>query len=264
MPLPILGREQAGDRSVVAALRAAEQNRRVGAVLFHVDSRGGDALASDLIWREVERIRVKKPVVVLMGEAAASGGYYVSAAASHIFARENTVTGSIGVLITRPVAAGLYDRLGVNPATVERGARAGLFDPSQRPEPDEIAALEEQLRYFYAGFKDRVARGRRIAAGELDGVAGGRVWTGSEALERGLVDDVGGFREAFGKARELAGIGSAGPEALLKVSAPAGKAEPGDPTAGLPEVLEAAKEALSGLRQPGTWALAPYEVREER
>jgi protease IV len=106
VPLPLLGGEQAGSESVVAALRLAEKNRRVAAILFHVESPGGDALASDLIWREVERIRAKKPVVVLMGNAAASGGYYVSAAASHVVARRTTITGSIGVLSIRPVARG--------------------------------------------------------------------------------------------------------------------------------------------------------------
>ena len=107
-PLPFVGGEQAGSESVVGALRVAEKSRRVPAVLFYVDSPGGDALASDLIWREVERIGAKKPVVVLMGNAAASGGYYVSAAASHVVARRSTLTGSIGVLAIRPVALGLY------------------------------------------------------------------------------------------------------------------------------------------------------------
>src|SRR5919112_1185686 len=98
LPLPLVGGEKAGSESILAALRLAEKNRRVAAILFHVDSPGGDALASDLIWREVERIRAKKPVVVLMGNTAASGGYYVSAAATHVVARRGTLTGSIGVL----------------------------------------------------------------------------------------------------------------------------------------------------------------------
>ena len=100
-------------------------------MLFSVDSRGGDALASDLIWREVARIRRKKPVVVLMGEYAASGGYYVSAAANSILARRNTTTGSIGVVITRPVLSGLYERAGITPVSVERGSRAGMLDTSR-------------------------------------------------------------------------------------------------------------------------------------
>src|SRR3990170_6524040 len=160
VPLPLLGREQAGSDSVVAALRVAEKSRRVAAVLLYVDSPGGDALASDLIWREVERIRAKKPVVVLMGNAAASGGYYVSAAANHVVARRTTITGSIGVLSVRPVARGLYEKVGVHPAAVERGARAGLLDLSRPPTPDELHVLREQIGFTYDEFKDRVTRGR--------------------------------------------------------------------------------------------------------
>src|SRR3712207_2169967 len=144
------------------SLRLAEGNRRVAAILFHVESPGGDALASDLIWREVERISAKKPVVVLMGNVAASGGYYVSAAANHIIARRNTITGSVGVLSIRPVAEDLYEKLGVNPVALERGARAGLLDPSRRPPPDELRVLEGQLGFVYDEFKDRVSRGRSM------------------------------------------------------------------------------------------------------
>ena len=110
MPLPFVGGEQAGSESVVAALRIAEKNRRISAVLFYVDSPGGDALASDLIWREIERIGAKKPVVVLMGNAAASGGFYVSAAANYVVARRATVTGSIGVLSHPPRRASASTR----------------------------------------------------------------------------------------------------------------------------------------------------------
>src|ERR671910_285486 len=141
VPLPLVGAEQAGSDAVVAALRRAEKTRRVAAILFHVESPGGDALASDLIWREGERLRARKPVVVLMGNVAASGGYYVSAAANHVVARSGTVTGSIGVLSIRPVASGLYERIGVHPAAVQRGARAGLLDFSRRPTADELRVL---------------------------------------------------------------------------------------------------------------------------
>src|SRR5215203_332952 len=169
VPLPLLGREQAGSDSVVAALRVAEKQRRVAVVLLYVDSPGGDALASDLIWREVERIRAKKPVVVLMGNAAASGGYYVSAAANHVVARRGTITGSIGVLSIRPVAGGLYEKLGVNPAAVGRGARAGLLDLSRRPTPDELRVLQGQINFIYDEFKNRVSRGRSVAVTDLEG-----------------------------------------------------------------------------------------------
>src|SRR5215218_6903581 len=262
-PLPLLGGEQAGSESVVSALRLAEKNRRVAAILFHVESPGGDALASDLIWREVERICAKKPVIVLMGNAAASGGYYVSAAATHVVARRSTITGSIGVLSIRPVAEGLYEKLGVHPAAVERGARAGLLDLSRRPTPDELRVLQGQIRFIYDEFKDRVSRGRSMEAEDLEGIAAGRVWTGTEAHELGLADEIGGFGEALRKARELGKIERDGPEVLLKVSAPrSGRPAPGDPAEAAREMVDEVKQALSELGASRVWAVAPYEISE--
>ncbi len=257
LPLPLVGAEQAGDESVVGALRAAERSRRVAAVLFCVDSRGGDALASDLIWREVERIRAKKPVVVLMGGAAASGGYYVSAAASHIVARRTTITGSIGVIITRPVATELYEKLGVHPASVERGARAALLDPARKPTSDELEVLEGQLQSVYGEFKERVIRGRGIEFGALENIAGGRVWSGAEARERGLVDEVGGFREAARRAGELAGVDAEAPQVLLGLQPPrSGRLAPGEPA----RMMEDVRWAVSELASGRVWATLPYEI----
>src|SRR5919112_3652135 len=261
LPLPLVGGEQAGSESILAALRLAEKNRRVAAILFHVDSPGGDALASDLIWREVERIRAKKPVVVLMGNVAASGGYYVSAAATYVVARRGTLTGSIGVLAIRPVALGLYEKLGINPVVLERGARAGLLDPSRRPNPDELRVIEGQIGRIYAEFKARVARGRGIELPDLEGIAGGRVWTGSEALDLGLVDETGGFREALGKARELGGIDRDVPGILTKVGPPrSGRPTPGEPARSAADAIGEIWLALSELRAGGVRALAPYEI----
>jgi protease-4 len=264
IPLPFVGGEQAGSDSIVAALRVAEKSRRVAAVLFHVDSPGGDALASDLIWREVERISAKKPVVVHMGNAAASGGYYVSTAASHIVASRGTLTGSIGVLAIRPVALALYQKLGINPVTLERGARASLLDPSRRPNPDELRVIEGQIRRIYAEFKDRVARGREIELLDLEGIAGGRVWTGAEALDLGLVDEIGGFREALRKARELGGIERDVPGVLIKVTPPrSGHPSPGEPAKNVLDAIGEMWAALSELRAGGIRALAPYEISED-
>ena len=258
IPLPLLGGVQVGSESVVAALRIAEKNRRVGAVLIHVESPGGDALASDLIWREVERIRRKKPVVVLMGNVAASGGYYVSAPASRVVARANTVTGSIGVVLTRPVAAGLFEKLDVNPATVQRGARANLLDPRREPSPDELAVLTGQLNGIYGEFKDRVARGRGIPPEAVEPLAGGRVWTGMEALEKGLVDELGGFRDALEAAKNLAGIQGDASDLLVKITPPGGaRPTPEEP---MREAVDAARAALSDLKAARAWALAPYDV----
>ena len=263
VPLPFAGREQAGSESVVAALRLAEKNPRVSAVLFHVDSPGGDALASDLIWREVERTNAKKPVVVLMGNAAASGGYYVSVPAGHVVARGGTVTGSIGVLTIRPVASGLYEKLGINPVAIDRGARAGLLDPSRRPGDEERRVVEGQIQRVYREFKDRVARGRGIDAEDLERIAGGRVWTGEEALELGLVDEIGGFREALRRARELGSVPRDVPEVLLKITPPrGGRPTPGEPGQALMEMVGAAWGAVSELGAGGTRLLSPYEIRE--
>jgi protease-4 len=260
VPLPFLGREQAGSDSVVAALRVAEKSRRVAAVLLHVDSPGGDALASDLIWREVGRIRARKPVVVLMGNAAASGGYYVSAAANHIVARKNTITGSIGVILTRPVTARLLDKLKVNPVTIERGARSNILDLRRPPTPDELAVLKDQLNTFYNGFKDRVSSGRGLRPDALEEIAGGRVWTGAEALDIGLVDETGGFRVALEKARDLAGIPD-GPGVLARISPPGGaRPAPGEP---VQEAVDAVRDVLSELGSVRVWALAPYEVSDD-
>ena len=261
VPLPLIGGEQAGSESIVAALRLAERNRRVAAILFHVDSPGGDAFASDLIWREVERIRAKKPVVVLMGDVAASGGYYVSAAANHIVARRNTITGSIGVLSIRPVAEDLYEKLGVNPVALERGARAGMLDVSRRPQPDELAVLKGQIGFIYDEFKDRVSRGRGMVANDLEGIAGGRVWTGAEAFELGLTDEVGGFREALGKARELGKIEQEAQGILLKIPPPrSGRPAPGDAAR---EMIDGLRQAVFAILTPGAWAVAPYEIRTD-
>jgi protease IV len=260
LPLPLVGREQAGSDSVVAALRVAEKSRRIDAVLLYVDSPGGDALASDLIWREVERVRAKKPVVVLMGNAAASGGYYVSAAASHVFARKNSVTGSIGVILTRPIAAGLLNRLKVNPVTVSRGARSNLLDPRRSPTPDELAVLERQLHVFYDEFKDRVASGRGLRPDALEEIAGGRVWTGVEALRRGLVDETGSFRDALAKAREYAGVTEES-GLLAKITPPGGaRPSPGEP---VQEAIDDTRDALGELVRVRVWAMAPYEISDD-
>ncbi|MEJ7842513.1 MAG: S49 family peptidase [Rubrobacter sp.] len=261
VPVPFLGGERAGSESVVAALRGAEKNGRVAAVLLRVESPGGDALASDLIWREVQRISAKKPVVVLMGNVAASGGYYVSAPAAHVVARRTTVTGSIGVITIRPVADRLYDKLGVHPIGLERGRRAGLMDPGQPPTEDELRVLEGQIGGVYDEFKARVASGRNLT--DLEGLAGGRVWSGAEALERGLVDGLGGFREALAKACELGGIEGGKTDVLVRMPAPrTGRPAPGSPSEVVGEVVETMRREVSEL-SGGVWAMGPYRISDD-
>jgi protease-4 len=146
---------------------------------------------------------------------------------------------------------------------LERGAHAGLLDPTRRPDDEELRVIEGQIKHVYAEFKDRVVGGRAMDATKLEGIAGGRVWTGMEALELGLVDEIGGFREALQRARELGGIERDVPEVLIKVSPPrGGRPAPGQPA---PAVLEAVGEtwmALTELGRGGAKAISPYEIRE--
>src|SRR5262249_50316976 len=158
--------------------------------------------ASDLIWREVLRLRRKKPVVVAMGDTAASGGYYIAAPASAIVAQPGTVTGSIGVVLLRPIAGGLFERAGINTVVLSRGARSGVLSILDPPSEDERAALRDLIFTSYAEFKQRVREGRTLPEEQLDPIAGGRVWLGQEALSLGLVDQLGGLPAALLRAQQ--------------------------------------------------------------
>ena len=177
------------------------------AILFRIDSPGGSAVASETIWREVARARERgKPVIVSMGDVAGSGGYYIAAPANKIVAQPATLTGSIGVLAGKLVVAGLLDKLGVTSGSVQRGANAAMFSPYEDFSPTARARLEAFLDATYRGFKERVAAGRRISAEQVEEVAKGRVWSGEEARERGLVDALGGYDVALRLAKEEAAI----------------------------------------------------------
>ena len=178
----------------------------VRGVVLRVDSPGGDAVASDLLHRAVEQLAERKPVVVSMGEVAASGGYYLACAAQHILAERTTLTGSIGVIGGKLDLSGLYRRLGIDVDAVERGERAGLLSESRGFTPDEKAALRREMRALYAVFKERVAAGRSLAAEDVERAAQGRVWSGERARALGLIDALGGPLEALAELRERAGL----------------------------------------------------------
>ncbi len=205
LPIPFLGGAAAGEATLLRLLRQAEEMDNMAALIFHVDSGGGSALASDLIGRQIARIRRKKPVLVYMGNVAASGGYYVSAPAQHIMCQSGTLTGSIGVISGRVSTKGLYEKLNVNQVSLQRGRHAGLYQ--------EMAPLtEEEREIFWAGivnsyeqFKQVVANGRHLPMDELDAICEGRVWTGRQAQAHQLVDSFGDFVDAVHKAAELAG-----------------------------------------------------------
>jgi protease-4 len=198
---------QVGSDSVGAALRAAARDDAVRAVVLHVDSPGGSAVASDTIWREVCRVRdAGKPVVVAMGEAAASGGYYISCPADVIVALPSTLTGSIGVFGGKMVVRELFERLGLSTGTVSHGQRSLMFSPRRGFSDDERERLAASMDAIYDDFVGKVATGRGRPVAEIEGIARGRVWTGSDALGIGLVDALGGLRDAVRIARSRAGL----------------------------------------------------------
>ncbi len=203
LPIPLIGGQTAGEATLLALLRQAEKLEKMAALILHVDSPGGDALASDLIAREIQRLNQKKPVVIYMGNVAASGGYYVSALGSHIMSQSMTITGSIGVLMLRVSPSGLFDKLSINQTGIERGKNAGLYS---RPTPlsdDELQILQNGIIDIYRQFKEVVANGRDLPYDELDPICEGRVWSGRQACRHKLVDNHGDFIDAVQKAAEL-------------------------------------------------------------
>jgi protease-4 len=195
-----------GSKTIVEAFDQAAEDEAVRAIVFRIDSPGGSALASDLIWHAVERARQKKPVVVSMSGVAASGGYYIAAGATRIVAHPATLTGSIGIVFALPDVQGFLNRLGVNTETLTRGRYASLFSPTQSWSPEEREQIVRLLEGLYDTFVRKVAEGRKLSIDDVKAVARGRVWTGAQAKERGLVDELGGLDTALRLAKREAGI----------------------------------------------------------
>jgi protease-4 len=201
------GASTVGGDTIAAALREAAADDSVSAIVLRVNSPGGSVNASETIWREVKRARKRgKLVVASMGAVAASGGYYVSVAADAIVANPSTITGSIGVITGKLVIRDLLERLGVGSDTVRTNANADAWAIDAPFTPEQRADREAEADLVYADFVERVADGRNLTTDAVDRVARGRVWTGADAHERGLVDELGGFRTALRRAKILAGL----------------------------------------------------------
>ena len=201
-----LGTSSAGGDTLAAALRQAGADDDVAAIVLRVDSPGGSVTGSETIWREVVRLRAAgKPVVASMGAVAASGGYYVSMAADAIVANAGTLTGSIGVVTGKFVTAELKERLGVGSDSVRTNTNADAWTANAPFTDEQHAHVEAEADLFYTDFVQRVADGRNMTTEAVDAVARGRVWTGADAAERGLVDELGGLRTAIDRAKVLAG-----------------------------------------------------------
>ena len=209
------GPSSAGGDTIAAALREAGADDDIDAVVLRVDSPGGAVTGSETIWREVVRLReAGKPVVASMGSVAASGGYYVSMAADHIVANAGTITGSIGVVTGKLVTKGLKERLGVGSDSVRTNDNADAWSANKPFTQAQHAHVEAEADLFYTDFVERVAEGRNLSVEAVDEVARGRVWTGADAMDRGLVDELGGLRTAVRRAKVLAGLD---PESSVKV-----------------------------------------------
>ena len=196
-----------GSDGLRGLLEKLARDPAVRGVVLRITSPGGDGLASDLLWRAVRVARRDKPVVVSMGDVAASGGYYVAAAADAVLAEAGTLTGSIGVVGGKLHAEELLERIGVTTEAVERGSRAGLLAATRGFTPDERALVRREMEALYTTFLDRVAEGRAMSRRSVEKLAGGRVWSGLRARELGLIDALGGPLEALAETRRRAGIG---------------------------------------------------------
>jgi protease-4 len=203
---PFGGSGYAGAETIGRGLRQAARDDSIRAIILRVDSPGGVGTAADAVWREVGRAQLKKPVIASMGDAAASGGYYIAMNGDAIVAQPATITGSIGVFSGKFSMGELYEKLGISHETVVRGRNADIFsswEPWSEEERAKIRALNES---FYETFVGKAAEGRGRTPEEIHAVAQGRVWTGQQALEKGLVDVLGGLETAVATARERAGL----------------------------------------------------------
>ena len=238
------------------AIRAAREDVNVAAVVVRVDSPGGTLSGSEAMWREMMLTKAVKPVVVSMGDVAASGGYYIATGAHRVVAQRGSITGSIGVFGGKFVLGGLLKKLGAHVETASRGAHAGLFDTHRSFNDEERQTVEKLLGEAYAQFLARVSTGREFGRERAESLAEGRVWTGQQALENGLVDVHGGLAVAIEEAQQLAGLGRNG--LIEPVLFPAEKSLLdlfAGPEAG-PGYLRSLRQLSSGSMDGGAFALS--------
>jgi protease IV len=200
------GRHAVGSTSFAADVKKIREDADVAALVVRVASPGGSGLASDLMWHELMRTREQKPVIISLGDVAASGGYYLALAGQKVFAENGTITGSIGVIAGKAVLRDLYAQIGVSKEILTRGRRAALFSDYQAFSPQERDRLDSEILSFYRDFLDKVATCRSLSPEAVEPSAQGRVWTGRQAWVRGLVDEIGGIEEALLEVKKRLGI----------------------------------------------------------
>jgi protease-4 len=259
------GRGATGATSIAAALKTVRERDDIAALVLRIASPGGSALASDLIWRELERVRAAKPVIASCGDVAASGGYYVALAGRPLFAEAGTITGSIGVVAGKATLRQLYDRLGVRKETVSRGQHASIFSDYVPLDDGGRERIQHQADAFYRDFVGKVAAARGLTTSAAEACAQGRVWTGQQAQARGLVDELGGIEEAVDAAKRALGLPADQPVLIERLprarrlwDLPMGL---GLPRRGaLSEMLDVLP-SLTFLVRERIWALMPFDIR---
>lgn len=248
VPLPLIGTGTAGADTIVSAIRRADADAGTAAIVLYVNSPGGSALASDLIWHAVSACH--KPVVAVMGSVAASGGYYVLTHTQHVIAAPVTLTGSIGVVIGKFVWQKFNERYGISHDILSSDPHAGLFDSNVPFNDADEAWLTRSLDATYQRFKERVAAGRKLTLDAVENVARGRVWTGEDALAQGLVDELGDLETGIAHAKQLAGLPDRAD--TYTVSPPEHYQLPQ-----AEQTLSMLKQLSRQLSSKGTWLLEP-------
>ncbi len=201
-----MGDESMGSTTIIKAIRQARDDSTVKAIVLRVDSPGGSALASDLMWHELETLEGKKPFVVSMGDVAASGGYYIAMGADRIFAEPGTLTGSIGVVGGKLAFEKFYEKIGITTSVVHRGKNSGVLSMTTPFSDGELETMQKMLNDIYAQFTTKAAAGRKMDVEKLEKMARGRVYTGAQALKLGLVDELGTLADAIAFAKKSAGL----------------------------------------------------------
>ncbi len=201
-----LGSPVVGSETIIEYIRKARADQTIKAIVLRVDSPGGSAIASDVIWRELMISRPSKPIISSMSDLAASGGYYIAMPAHAIVAQPGTLTGSIGVVMGKFALGGTFEKLGLNMEATSRGQYAQIYSPDRPFTPEERAKVEEQMQATYDLFVEKAAQARRTTPEKIDAIAQGRVWTGSQAKRLGLVDELGGLQRAVALAKQHAKI----------------------------------------------------------
>lgn len=229
----------------VKTIEEIRRNKTIRGVVLHVDSPGGSAYASDIIWKKLRELDEEKPVVVCMGSVAASGGYYISAPARLVFASPSTITGSIGVIAMLQNQASRLNRMDVNVYEMKRGERALLGASHKDMSPEDRKVIQDMILDTYEQFLDRVAEGRKIPKEQLRKLAGGRVYTGRDALKIGLVDRLGGINDAVAAVREMVDIPPSAEVKLVHYPRPSSLGELAESLFGLQAMMSAAQAANS-------------------